>query len=273
MPENNKVSGFSHLQDPDAALYVQALLEDNLSVLETHHLQHVEECSGCKEKILEVYLAMADRKKITNRQGERVSAPPFSFVTKTRRLFLPLVAATLVAFVVLLTVYRLLLKPSASQLVPVKTPIYKIRANQVLRAVDPAKKTKIGKPDSFNTTRVPKTDAKQAAPKKFRVNTNLEAMVNSHTRSAVWQILSPVNDVFYQGLLKFSWKQVAVKPLKLKILNNLNTILFTFEVTGKGFLFSKSLPAGLYYWKLESSDDLLHVVRFRVLKRVSAPLK
>lgn len=274
MAKIKRVSDEGHLLDTEVALYVQALLEDDLLQVGEMDLRHVEACSKCKERILDVYLSLADREPLAAHRHRHEPAHPTSLGQRRRRLNLPLIAAVLVGCVVLLGLYRLLLQSPDVQPVPIRQPKDKTvaRNSEPLPPV-PIRKVEAQKANSHKSGKMIQPSSSKRVSLRFRLNANLEAMINSPTRSAVWEILSPANDYVYDHPFFFRWKRASPLALKLKILSNTNRVIYTFAVTGREFLFNKPLSPGLYYWKLESSQDLLHVGRFRVTQRLTAPAR
>jgi hypothetical protein len=94
---------------------------------------------------------------------------------------------------------------------------------------------------------------------RYRVNPNLENMIGSRLRSGLFEVPGPANGSIIKEPIHFSWKKALVTPHTLKIVNNKNQVLYTYPVQGTSFDFNETLPPGLYYWKLESQNELLYV--------------
>jgi hypothetical protein len=105
-------------------------------------------------------------------------------------------------------------------------------------------------------------------PLHFKVNPNLESMIDSRYRSAGIQIISPLNNSTFNvgNDIDFTWKPAPQGPLTLKIINNKNEVAYDYKVSGGEFVFNQKLAPGLYYWKLENQKDLLCIGKFLVKK-------
>ncbi len=55
-------------------------------------------------------------------------------------------------------------------------------------------------------------------------------------------------------------------PVKLLIFNNKETIIFETKLDMTPFVFNQSLTPGLYYWRIETEDDILYSNRFFIRK-------
>jgi hypothetical protein len=97
---------------------------------------------------------------------------------------------------------------------------------------------------------------------QYQVNTNLENMIGSRLRSGLFEALTPKNNSVLTIPIQFSWKNEFLTPHTLKIVNNMNDLLFQYPVKGNSFEFTGNLQPGLYYWKIESQNELLHVGKF-----------
>lgn len=87
----------------------------------------------------------------------------------------------------------------------------------------------------------------------------LEEKINNTTRSGNgFQLVNPPNEASFdpQTPILFRWENPGNEPLKLKILNNQGDKLYTYPLNDTQFLFREELPPGLYYWKVESDDDV-----------------
>jgi hypothetical protein len=98
----------------------------------------------------------------------------------------------------------------------------------------------------------------------FTISPNLENLVNVHSRSLSIQVLSPLNGEIIKERILFRWKVDTDDRLTLKILSNKETILQAISVRGSRYILVQKFPPGLYYWKLESKDELLYLGKFFV---------
>lgn len=100
----------------------------------------------------------------------------------------------------------------------------------------------------------------------FTPSPNLENLVNESYRAYSVEVLSPENGRNYSRAINFRWESDYVGPFFLKILNNRENIVREFTVRENQFHFKEKLPRGLYYWKLETEEELLYIGKFYVGK-------
>jgi len=262
--EKNKNLHGGHIGDASVALYVDALLREDLSPLTEEVRDHVEECPECKDKILDLFLFMRNsdsageipvREKVMDMPVRH--KPPFH----ARRA-----AAAFFLFALILIAYFLIYKPGfLSKEHPLV--IHDDTDRQVMSRGDtepaghPAVNEK-GETKETPTQKNGKTSHSKLPPAGFRVNPNLENMIGSQSRSAVVRVRSPRNNSNPDGDILFAWEETHYKPLQLKILNNKNEALFEYRIENNRIVFNEKLAPGLYYWKLESKTDLLYVGKF-----------
>ncbi len=103
---------------------------------------------------------------------------------------------------------------------------------------------------------------RQIDPTRFEILPYLEEMVNDVDRSASLEVVSPKNEMNFKGDVVFAWEGTDIFPVYLKLLNNLGEEIYSFTLEKNRFELAEELSPGLYYWKLESEDDLLYVGKF-----------
>jgi len=92
----------------------------------------------------------------------------------------------------------------------------------------------------------------------------MEEMIDSQFRSEEIQILSPSAGAIFKSAEKIEFKWISRNPdLKIKIMDNRNTVVHADLAHGE-YLYQSSLTPGLYYWKLETEEDLLFIGKFFV---------
>lgn len=109
------------------------------------------------------------------------------------------------------------------------------------------------------------TDVRQRYAENFKASPFMEEMVNSYSvRSYSITILSPKIGETVKGNILFQWEEIEEAPIYLKFLNNQAVEQYSVTPEDNQFLFTEKLKPGLYYWKLESEDDVLFVGKFFV---------
>ena len=271
-----------HLSDEAAGLYIDALMTKNFSDLQPEIRSHAQDCSECKEKILEIYSFLNSTDKTEN----AMPMPGFlkEVASRSEKSVLPMylkrMAAVFFVTAVFLGVYFLVFQNNPDVHTFITDSNHSQRLPGSTEASQPAQ------PGATKKTETPKGDASLPQIKKatservkrnFKVNRNLEYMVDSNFRSTSVEVLIPENGVTLQGDIRFSWKALAAKPMLLKILNNRNETLFSYRVlAGQGqtvFEFNETLKPGLYYWKLEQGHDLAHVGKFFIRSSATSPIE
>ncbi len=86
------------------------------------------------------------------------------------------------------------------------------------------------------------------------------------TRSDEIQIKSPKHAIDYKknDNIIFDWNNPVNEIVQLLILNNKEKILVDIEIVSPPYTFKQNLSPGLYYWKLETDNDLLHSDKFYI---------
>ena len=228
-----------HLNDESIALYVDALKLDKPDALPEIIVTHVADCAECKTAVFEL------DSLVTEDFGQTASHP---FFDQTKANVPSFGAGSLlrIAAVLVLTIlggafiYTLLQKSTESEIA---------RDAEVPR-------------DSLKII-----DSSPQLAENFIVSPNLEDLLAEAVRADELEVLSPKFGADMVDSLRFTWQGAPGSPLTLKILNNREEVLFSYEGVESPFVFSESPPSGLYYWKLETEDELLHVGKFFIQKK------
>lgn len=110
----------------------------------------------------------------------------------------------------------------------------------------------------------PDLDLSQAYAANFEPLAYYEGLIADVTRSAAVEVRSPKINEKVRGELVFQWEIGTDDAVQLKILNNRGKEIFNFTPAQNQFRFAEKLMPGLYYWKLETADELLYVGKFLV---------
>ena len=100
----------------------------------------------------------------------------------------------------------------------------------------------------------------------FEESESLEFLMDqSYTSSDDLLIISPLKgEVVYEEVW-FEWNYKPEEQLILHILDNRENVIFKFTLRDSELAFNladNELEPGLYYWKLESEDDMLYLRKF-----------
>ena len=93
-----------------------------------------------------------------------------------------------------------------------------------------------------------------------------ESQINQEYRSDAIEIISPKKPEMYKSSenINFQWKKSAIEKLILGLYDNKGKLIFQEKITSN-FHFKQVLPPGLYYWQLETEDDIVYTGKFSVL--------
>lgn len=239
-----------HLSDEGVALYVDALNLGKEDQLPEKIVAHVEDCPTCKAAIFELHEVMPEPNDAEYGPHPFFEPKP---VPKTwadnglLRLAAVLVLGVGMTYLVYTRIFN-------------KGPKTQITVTQPQT------------PDTTAQLPAPQIDLPVPQPSdlyaaNFSPSANLEDWLDAELRAATLEILAPKNSSDVRGEIIFQWQGEPPAGLQLKILNNREDALFTFTATGTQLVFKEALPPGLYYWKLETAEELLHVGKFYVGRR------
>lgn len=258
-----------HLSDEATARYAGALTGDNLDELPEAMLSHVEECAACKDKILEVSLFVnSAAAPAPVKEPEELTIIRMPRPEKIRvRHVATRTAAVFMTGALLMGFYFLFYKDGAPmkdilfpEPAPIKTPLTENAPN---RKAEPSSPKALVLPERKTTPLVKPQDAPDPA---FRANPALERMIGAPFRSAVVQSVIPPDGVVFSGNILFQWKYAGGDSLTLKIIDNKNTVRYSYVTEKNSLGMSDPLTPGVYYWKLENKTDLLYTGKFFVRK-------
>jgi len=272
-----------HLCDEAAALLVEALRCKKMTDVPEEVLNHVETCMECKDKIIDVVTFLENPDSITAADLTKAKVTRQERETLThRRWYLGKIAAVFTAFALLLGVYFFIMKDpffltrlsqsdeksfqrEGTQHGTTDSTEIKSRAEKERISPDVKEQKRTNGTNGTNgTTHVHKKNG-SLPNSRYRLNPNLENMIGSQLRSALFEVSAPENNSVFTvpfGRILFSWKKKFLTPHTLKIVNNRNKVLYTSAIQGNSFEFTGHLDPGLYYWKIESKNELLYVGKF-----------
>ncbi|MDD8019428.1 MAG: hypothetical protein PHP42_13730, partial [Bacteroidota bacterium] len=97
----------------------------------------------------------------------------------------------------------------------------------------------------------------------FTESPNMEDLVQNQFRSTSIEALSPIVGKVASQPIIFKWKGYD-EQVTVKVLSNKEVPVSSTTVDGTSLTLKKNLSPGLYYWKLESKEELLFVGKFIV---------
>jgi hypothetical protein len=233
-----------HLNQDGVNLYVDALKLDRRLDLPDDVRRHVSECPACKRRILDLSAVLRgvsfpreEAHPFLDRQRPVQSSAIFSSYYRIAAGVLLLIGAS--AVVVYLTTRR----PAEHEAL-ISQPVASV--------------------DSAGTTGTREPPHPEVFAENFSESPTLQRFVDHAFRSGEIDVISPsVGQIMGDSLL-FHWKAQVPAPFVLRIVNNREDPVFESTIRSSHYVLTKRLTPGLYYWKLESHDELLYVGKFLV---------
>jgi len=263
MPEYLSNTGNNHLTEEGIAACAEALLNENSDDSLQEFQAHLETCEVCRREVVELYGLIAtmppenqedqkDQEAADQPVPARGSAPRLH---RAWRWSLVALTALLAFWVYQITQQTPLSLPPGNN-VPMPSPEQLLTPQQ--KQDRPVAETTA--PDRA----VPEQQEPDLYAANFVPSDQLEGLSGEVFRSGGFEALSPaLNQVFSPGsTLPFQWKQDAEQSLQLIVLDNLGKELFRKAISAANFEWTTPKRPGLYYWKLESEEELLYTGKF-----------
>ena len=231
-----------HLDENGIALYVDALHLEHLSQLPKEILQHVEHCEECKLQIVEVFDLVQE-----GMEEKTIQHPFFDIKPSKMHYFIQSyrIAAIFILAALIGTLYFLFIQKELTVTPEISKSLLLNDSVKAHKNISSQKPINDLLADSFSPS------------------PNLDDVVHTEYRSSTIEVISPENGAIVHSPISFHWNQYD-KPVKIKILTNREITILTSIVQKNTFVTAKTFPPGLYYWKLESDDELLFVGKFFV---------
>ncbi|MEW5800106.1 MAG: hypothetical protein AB1728_13990 [Bacteroidota bacterium] len=235
-----------HLTDEGVALYVDALKLQRTSDLPKEMLKHVSHCPDCQLQIVEVHEMMKNDLYDASMKHPYfdtvVHEPAVRYGASLFRIAAIVTGAALLGFGYYF----------ATNNTTVQTPpaIVQHETPKMDQTNVPAKEP-------------PVKEQEQLLADNFSESLNMEDLVRTQFRSISVEVITPDVGEVVQQPVQFKWKDVG-EPLTLKILSNKERTLISTQVTTNSYTAQKKFAPGLYYWKLETKDELIFVGKFLV---------
>ena len=265
-----------HLTDEALSLYAEALKLDQADQAPERLREHLEQCPHCQEQAMALYALIAgqDYSELgphpTFGQDEGVAT-----ASTLKMWFRPMLL--LLMAVMALFFFRQQQKQSAvEQNTPASVPSADTDSLSAAVPLSPPQaQTEVGsrKPESSSERGIAKT-GENPKPKteeallaaNFTPSETLEPLVGAITRGEGISEIKPINgaELKIGEAVVFSWQTSVAEPLTLRLLNNREEEVFSRSVVGNRFNSPVKPEPGLYYWKLETAEDLLYVGKFLI---------
>ena len=253
-----------HLTDEALALYVEALKLGQLAQLPEGIQEHIQACDDCHREVMDLYslIADADYSALGQHPSFEQKQP------KRRNLYIRLTYGALALAASLCALLYFNTRENLNPSVP-DTPIQAFEDSiQQEETITELPEQEVAQEQPEKREEIPQTEeqAPELLAANFDVSDNLEDLVGEFTRSDIIKINNPSPGAEFKPgqFISFAWQQERPQPHFLIIVNNQEEEIFKIFLENGEYQYNEALPEGLYYWKLESEDDLLYVGKFFV---------
>ena len=265
-----------HLTDEALSLYAEALKLGSQEQLPEALREHLEQCPHCQEQAMALYALIAGQDYSELGPHPTFSQGGSSTSAATLKMWFRPMLLLLMA-VMALFFFRQQQKQSAvEQNTPASVPSADTDSlGAAVPLSPPQAQTEVGsrKPESSSERGIAKT-GENPKPKteeallaaNFTPSETLEPLVGAITRGEGISEIKPINgaELKIGEAVVFSWQTSVAEPLTLRLLNNREEEVFSRSVVGNRFSSPEIPEPGLYYWKLETAEDLLYVGKFLI---------
>jgi hypothetical protein len=265
-----------HLSDESIAYFAEHLINNETTNVDTKLLEHVEDCSKCKKNILSL-CDILDEVKGFNSEEERFNSYPGSYKTKqhtggwTNFRIIQLAAAVIITVGIIGIIVKHNLNYFSMQDRNGKLDISmnKLPVSKEFIDTMPDKIIKKPIPPEENQKLIKKQKPNyELLAANFKQNPAYEELLKSGLRSTIaLESVSPPNDYHFKmnENIEIEWRNTIGSPVIFILFNNLGVEVFRSIKTEVPPIKVNYHPSsGLYYWKLETEDDLLHIGKFTV---------
>ncbi len=256
-----------HLNKEGISWYVEYLLEQESGehseitrdeAVKTDIVGHIQECTQCHQQSIELYRVLAD---IPSNIAVPEDGEPRSRLLPWR-FALVLLLIPLAYFLWKQQIQR----PSENTAVPNEAPspqpVDSVKQRPVA-SIDTTAEKPARKQENPKTESIPSSELYAA---NFLPDEALEAFAGEIVRAGNLTVSRPANKAEFesQDQIIFEWNAQETVPLTLILLNNREEILLQSTPNNPLYVLKRPLDPGLYYWKLETPDELVYVGKFWV---------
>lgn len=229
-----------HLTEEGTALYVDAIFFDRPDALPEELRRHVEGCEPCQRRVI----TLREMMKATGYAPQR----PHPYFDRAVREPAPMYGR-----------YRWTAAAAALAVVTGGSYLLMHRT-EPLPTLPPVHSTAAA-PDTAGAY-APSAEAPLLAD-AFAPLPDLDDLVQTGFRSGSAELIAPRPSDDVVPPVTFRWTE-APDASRMRIVTNKGKTVATAEVKGESYVFRGRLTPGLYYWKLESAEELLAVGKFFV---------
>lgn len=254
-----------HLTDESISRYVEVLQSADWDSLPKQIQDHIDTCDDCHGEAMDLYAIVSHASAADKPQQLKPK-------TEARVLRLRIMRWAMVAVLAGLSfyLYRYLDRPQPIDNIEIDRPIANDpgveKGTDQEEERDPStptpKKEETEKPTK-STTPASETDVRILYAANFVPSESMELLVGDQLRSTGLELVRPLNENVqnWKAGIEFQWSGIAEEGLSLQLENNRGDRLYEQPVVQLKHTLRMALEPGIYYWRLESEEDLLMVGR------------
>jgi hypothetical protein len=261
-----------HLNDEGVAYFAESLVQSKMQRVTDGIRSHVENCFDCKKRIFSIHDILVEDTTVNHQIQELVK---LNLIEKRGIIFnRALVYSMRIAAILIvgLGIYFLIFKYSSNsenfanmdlkinnKTDSAKNPSHVSKVKEGVVIFDTSKKglkndVKPSIEEAFDTTLL---------AENFKNNKSFDELMNSTMRSGIeFKVLSPNNLAqFSPGQsIEISWKTDLDGPFAITFFTNQGKTIYSSKpIITKKYKMNFVLSPGLYYWKLETEDEMLNI--------------
>ena len=246
----NQIGPDGHLTDEATARYVEALRADDVRRVSASVRRHIEDCDACSTAALALYSIEAERDWQQDRAatGARIRHMPY-----LRWAVVAMLAGISFYF------YRYLDAPAiaSEQARPVAEEVQEVAPKESEPVAIPEKAPTESVPKETNAEVARDPLAEYAA--NFVPSAELEVLLDDVLRGEELKLISPAQrDSLKVGeVVRFEWEGPFRSGLQLRIKDNTGEEIAQYDLNELRYEWKTAVAPGLYYWQLETEEDLL----------------
>lgn len=254
-----------HLTDESISRYVEVLQSEDWDSLPEEIQQHIDTCDDCHGEAMDLYAIVSHVSEASDAQRIKPKSEARVFRLRIMRWAMVAVLAGLSFYL-----YRYLDRPKPIDNIEIDSPI----ANDPGQEKDPdqviesdsstptPKKEEAEKPPK-STTPASERDVRVLYAANFVPSESMESLLGDQLRSTGLELVSPASEKVqnWKAGIDFQWSGIAEAGLSLQLENNRGDRLYEQPVAELKHTMRIELEPGIYYWRLESEEDLLLVGR------------
>lgn len=253
-----------HLTDESISRYVEVLQSQEWESLPEEIQTHIETCNACQQEAMDLYAIVSH-----SGQAKELELPKPKTGGRVIRMRVMRWAMVAVLAGLSFYLYRYLDRPKAIDNIEIDGPIandpgeLKNSDEDEDNLLEPTPKKEETVNPAKSTTPVPERDVRDLYAANFVPSESMELLLADQLRSSGVQLVSPSSEKVadWKSGIYFQWTGTAQDGLSLQLENNRGERLYEQPVEALTHTVKLELEPGIYYWRLESEEDLLMLGR------------